>query len=243
MAAAARRERAGVALPNRDEQGDRSRTALAPNRAARGPTPGRSRARWRHAPGPQNRGPGASDRTARGVRATEGRGPLVRGSGRRLGMQRGGRAFSRRRSDEETEGGRAMTIEPLVSEAREGLITRAKREGLVSVGYDVMDSPLGPLWIAVGPRGVLAIHYGPKPDRRPVPPRRGKRREPRRLCRRASGESLPPRTRARRGPGAGRRLAAGAPGALELSRRARAVRRTGKNRTEEGVPDGEIRIS
>src|SRR2546425_12707327 len=29
-----------------------------------------------------------------------------------------------------------------------------------------MDSPLGPLWIAVGPRGVLAIHYGAKPDPR-----------------------------------------------------------------------------
>src|SRR5438876_8629430 len=59
-----------------------------------------------------------------------------------------------------------MTIEPLVDEAREHLITRAKREGLVTVGYDVMDSPLGPLWIAVGPRGVLAIHYGAKPDPR-----------------------------------------------------------------------------
>src|SRR5213593_3479589 len=46
-------------------------------------------------------------------------------------------------------------IEPLVDEAREHLITRAKREGLVTVGYDVMDSPLGPLWIAVGPRRVL----------------------------------------------------------------------------------------
>src|SRR5207247_1612141 len=57
-------------------------------------------------------------------------------------------------------------IEPLVDEAREHLITRAKREGLVTVGYDVMDSPLGPLWIAVGPRGVLAIHYGAKPDPR-----------------------------------------------------------------------------
>ena len=57
-------------------------------------------------------------------------------------------------------------IEPLVDEACEHLITRAKREGLVTVGYDVMDSPLGPLWIAVGPRGVLAIHYGAKPDPR-----------------------------------------------------------------------------
>jgi hypothetical protein len=62
-----------------------------------------------------------------------------------------------------------MTIEPLVDEARERLIVRAKREGLVTVGYDVMDSPLGPLWIAVGPRGVLAIHYGAKPDPRCFP--------------------------------------------------------------------------
>src|SRR5881409_2298408 len=55
-------------------------------------------------------------------------------------------------------------IEPLVDEAREHLITRAKREGLVTVGYRVVDSPLGPLWIAVGPKGVLAIHYGAEPS-------------------------------------------------------------------------------
>src|SRR3989454_6206140 len=55
-------------------------------------------------------------------------------------------------------------IEPLVDEAREHLITRAKREGLVTVGYRVVDSPLGPLWIAVGPRGVLNIHYGAEPS-------------------------------------------------------------------------------
>jgi methylated-DNA-[protein]-cysteine S-methyltransferase len=29
-----------------------------------------------------------------------------------------------------------------------------------------MDSPLGPLWIAVGPRGVVNIHYGATPDPR-----------------------------------------------------------------------------
>src|SRR5207249_319508 len=46
------------------------------------------------------------------------------------------------------------------------LLARAKREGLVTVGYDVMDSPLGPLWIAVGPRGVVNIHYGATPDAR-----------------------------------------------------------------------------
>jgi methylated-DNA-[protein]-cysteine S-methyltransferase len=58
-----------------------------------------------------------------------------------------------------------MTLELLVTEARERLIARAKREDLVTVAYDLMDSPLGPLWIAVGPRGVVAIHYG-KPDER-----------------------------------------------------------------------------
>jgi methylated-DNA-[protein]-cysteine S-methyltransferase len=57
-----------------------------------------------------------------------------------------------------------MTITPLVQEARERLLARARREGLITVGYDVMDSPLGPLWIAVGPRGVLGIHYGAQPD-------------------------------------------------------------------------------
>jgi len=48
-------------------------------------------------------------------------------------------------------------------EAREHLLARARREGLESVGYRVVDSPLGPLWIAVGPKGVLAIHYGATP--------------------------------------------------------------------------------
>src|SRR5438105_3593698 len=57
-------------------------------------------------------------------------------------------------------------LAPLVNEAREHLLARAKREGLVTVGYDVMDSPLGPLWIAVGPRGVVNIHYGATPDAR-----------------------------------------------------------------------------
>ena len=57
-------------------------------------------------------------------------------------------------------------LEPLVDEAREHLLARAKREGLVRVGYGIMDSPLGPLWIAVGPRGVVNIHYGVTPDPR-----------------------------------------------------------------------------
>ena len=59
-----------------------------------------------------------------------------------------------------------MTLAPLVDEARERLLVRARREGLVTIGFDVMDSPLGQLWIAVGPRGVLAIHYGARPHPR-----------------------------------------------------------------------------
>jgi methylated-DNA-[protein]-cysteine S-methyltransferase len=59
-----------------------------------------------------------------------------------------------------------MTLDPLVGAARERLLARAKREGLITVGYDVADSPLGPLWVAVGPRGVVAIHYGARPDAR-----------------------------------------------------------------------------
>lgn len=52
----------------------------------------------------------------------------------------------------------------LMTEARERLISRARREGLEAVGYTVIDSPLGPLWVAVGPKGVLAIHYGAEPS-------------------------------------------------------------------------------
>lgn len=57
-----------------------------------------------------------------------------------------------------------MKTETVVSEARERLLARARREGLETVGYRVVDSPLGPLWIAMGPKGVLAIHYGAEPD-------------------------------------------------------------------------------
>jgi methylated-DNA-[protein]-cysteine S-methyltransferase len=53
---------------------------------------------------------------------------------------------------------------PVVADARERLMARARREGLETVGYRVVDSPLGPLWVAVGPRGVLNIHYGPEPS-------------------------------------------------------------------------------
>jgi methylated-DNA-[protein]-cysteine S-methyltransferase len=48
--------------------------------------------------------------------------------------------------------------------SRDRLLARARRAGLESVGYRVVDSPLGPLWIAVGPKGVLAIHYGTAPS-------------------------------------------------------------------------------
>jgi methylated-DNA-[protein]-cysteine S-methyltransferase len=51
-----------------------------------------------------------------------------------------------------------------LTDSRERLLARARREGLEAVGYRVIDSPLGPLWIAVGPKGVLAIHYGAEPS-------------------------------------------------------------------------------
>jgi methylated-DNA-[protein]-cysteine S-methyltransferase len=52
----------------------------------------------------------------------------------------------------------------LLGAARERLAFRAQREGLATVGYDVIDSPVGPLWIAVGPQGVSTIHYGREPS-------------------------------------------------------------------------------
>ena len=52
----------------------------------------------------------------------------------------------------------------LLIDSRERLLGRARRGGLETVGYRVIDSPLGPLWIAVGPKGVLAIHYGNAPS-------------------------------------------------------------------------------
>jgi methylated-DNA-[protein]-cysteine S-methyltransferase len=52
----------------------------------------------------------------------------------------------------------------LMADARERLVARARREGLETVGYGVVDSPLGPLWIAVGPKGVVGIHYGAEPS-------------------------------------------------------------------------------
>ena len=57
-----------------------------------------------------------------------------------------------------------MTIEALVNASRTRLLARARREGLADVGYSVVDSPLGPLWIAVGPRGLSMISYGTEPN-------------------------------------------------------------------------------
>ncbi len=62
------------------------------------------------------------------------------------------------------KGGAAATTEVLMTDARERLLVRARRDGLETVGYRVVDSPLGPLWIAVGPKGVLTIHYGAEPS-------------------------------------------------------------------------------
>ena len=55
-------------------------------------------------------------------------------------------------------------LDVVVADARERLVRRARREGLETVGYRVVDSPLGPLWVAVGPRGLLNIHYGAEPS-------------------------------------------------------------------------------
>ena len=57
-----------------------------------------------------------------------------------------------------------MTMELALTDARERLLRRAKREGLTTVGYDVLPSPLGPLWVAITPRGVATIHYGAEPS-------------------------------------------------------------------------------
>jgi methylated-DNA-[protein]-cysteine S-methyltransferase len=53
-----------------------------------------------------------------------------------------------------------VTLEQMLIESRERLAARALDEGLARVAVDVTDSPLGPLWLAIGPNGVLAIHYG-----------------------------------------------------------------------------------
>ena len=51
-----------------------------------------------------------------------------------------------------------------VAEARERLAARARREGLAAVGYDTVDSPIGPLWLAMGPKGVAGVHFGSGPS-------------------------------------------------------------------------------
>jgi methylated-DNA-[protein]-cysteine S-methyltransferase len=51
-----------------------------------------------------------------------------------------------------------------VSDMRDRLLARAKREGLATVGYAVFDSPVGPLWAATGPKGVAGIHFGRGPS-------------------------------------------------------------------------------
>jgi methylated-DNA-[protein]-cysteine S-methyltransferase len=57
-----------------------------------------------------------------------------------------------------------MTMDTVIGEARERLLAKAKKEGLTTVGYDVIGSPLGPLWVAIGPKGVTTIHYGGEPS-------------------------------------------------------------------------------
>ena len=57
-----------------------------------------------------------------------------------------------------------MTMDTVLTDARERLLARAKREDLTTVGYDLLPSPVGPLWVAITPRGVATIHYGAEPS-------------------------------------------------------------------------------
>jgi len=57
-----------------------------------------------------------------------------------------------------------MMMDVALGEARERLLAKAKKEGLTTIGYDVLGSPLGPLWVAIGPKGVTTIHYGDEPS-------------------------------------------------------------------------------
>lgn len=59
-----------------------------------------------------------------------------------------------------------MNLDEMLADARERLTARALADGVAAVAVDVMDSPLGPLWLALGPKGVLAIHYGASADER-----------------------------------------------------------------------------
>ena len=42
--------------------------------------------------------------------------------------------------------------------------TAAAAEGLLDAGYDVIDSPVGPLLVAASPRGLCRISFGPDPE-------------------------------------------------------------------------------
>jgi len=42
--------------------------------------------------------------------------------------------------------------------------TAAAAEGLLDVAYDVVDSPIGQLFVAVSPRGLCTISYDPDPE-------------------------------------------------------------------------------
>ena len=44
----------------------------------------------------------------------------------------------------------------------------AAAEGLLDAGYDVLDSPVGPLFVAATPRGVCRISYDADVDRQEV---------------------------------------------------------------------------
>jgi methylated-DNA-[protein]-cysteine S-methyltransferase len=57
-----------------------------------------------------------------------------------------------------------MTMDMVIGEARDRLLAKAKKQGLTTVGYDVIGSPVGPLWVAIGPKGVTTIHYGGEPS-------------------------------------------------------------------------------
>src|SRR5207253_5397872 len=96
----------------------------------------------------------------------QGAGPRLRRDRDGPRVQRRGGAGPSERSVEESEsgGGLKMTLDVLIDEARERLLARAKKEGLATVGYDVLASPLGPLWVAIGPNGVTTIHYGDAPS-------------------------------------------------------------------------------
>ena len=57
----------------------------------------------------------------------------------------------------------AMSGTDAIAAARERLLVRARRDGLATVGYAVTDSPVGPLWVAMGPKGVAGVHFGTEP--------------------------------------------------------------------------------